>query len=192
MNEIIPSVCVFDAEFPNPEYIYSTVESLIEKDIRLNWKWAQTSGSTENLQNAHRTNQEFHIGDNRSNEVINEIDSLIFNGITNQIQQYSEIFKTGVLEDEGYSLLKYENGTHYKMHHDCGGTHRDRVVSIVVYLNDDYVGGELTFPLFNKTYKPNAGDIVIFPSNYTFAHIAQPVTSGTKYAIVSWMHYGDS
>ena len=116
---------------------------------------------------------------------------MIFSGITEYVAEYSSHYGVGILDDEGYTLLKYENGTHYKQHHDCGGNHRDRVVSILVYLNDDYEGGQLTFPFFDVTYTPMAGDIVLFPSNYTFAHIAEPVTKGTKYAIVSWMRYGN-
>jgi hypothetical protein len=39
-------------------------------------------------------------------------------------------------------------------------------ISALVYLNDKYVGGEIVFPEHNLTYKPVAGSLIIFPSNY--------------------------
>lgn len=36
----------------------------------------------------------------------------------------------------------------------------------LIYINDDYDGGELFFPTQNLTYKPELGSLVIFPSNY--------------------------
>jgi predicted 2-oxoglutarate/Fe(II)-dependent dioxygenase YbiX len=191
MLELIPTVCVFEQSFENPKGIYLNIEKIIESDINFNWQWARTSGSKDTLQGAHRTNQEFPISSNMEQPQIKSVDETIFNNITNLIAEYSGKYETGPLTDEGYTILKYENGTHYKQHHDCGGLHKDRVVSILIYLNDDYVGGELEFPLFNVKYKPKAGDIILFPSNYTFSHIAHPVTEGTKYCVVSWMRYGE-
>jgi hypothetical protein len=56
-----------------------------------------------------------------------------------------------------------------------------------VYLNDDYEGGELNFRIgtfFEGTevpsYKPVAGDLVMFPSNAPFFHASSPVTVGEK------------
>jgi len=62
----------------------------------------------------------------------------------------------------------------------------DRDVSMLIYLNDDYEGGELNFPWLNYRYRPVAGDLVFFPSNHVFSHESLPIQSGTKYALVSW------
>jgi predicted 2-oxoglutarate/Fe(II)-dependent dioxygenase YbiX len=88
---------------------------------------------------------------------------------------------------EPYQALKYQTGTEYKAHYD-GNTTSGRFLSAITYLNDDYNGGELEFPNFGVKIKPREGDLVLFPSNYAYAHIAHPVTSGTKYAIVTWIH----
>ena len=62
----------------------------------------------------------------------------------------------------------------------------DRDISVLIYLNDDYAGGELTFNRLNYSYQPAAGDLVLFPSGNLYLHQALSVTSGTKYALVSW------
>ena len=39
----------------------------------------------------------------------------------------------------------------------------------------------------NSYAKRFEGMVILFPSNYAYRHIAHPVTSGTKYAIVTWI-----
>lgn len=88
---------------------------------------------------------------------------------------------------EEYRALKYSNGAEFKTHYD-GSTITHRAISAIVYLNDDYEGGEIEFTNFDIKIKPEAGMLLLFPSNYAYTHIAHPVTSGTKYALVTWMH----
>lgn len=92
-------------------------------------------------------------------------------------------------------VLRYKVGGVYAEHADSEAFdaqqqrfHRvaDRDVSLLIYLNDDYDGGQLSFRQLNYTYKPRAGDLVMFPSSNLFMHQAEQVTRGTKYAVVSW------
>ena len=39
---------------------------------------------------------------------------------------------------------------------------------------------------FNYTYRPRKGDLLFFPSDHRYLHQAETVTSGARYAIVSW------
>ena len=41
---------------------------------------------------------------------------------------------------------------------------------------------------FSIKIKPSPGMLAIFPANYAYSHIAHPVKTGTKYAIVTWLH----
>jgi predicted 2-oxoglutarate/Fe(II)-dependent dioxygenase YbiX len=191
IDEIFPSIWVFKNGFDKSEWLIDSIEKSIEDDIKLNWQWARTSNElgTEDYQGSYRTNKLFSVSSNQHHPLIAEIDKHIFDSVTLKIAEYSANYNVGTLTDEGYAVLKYEPGTEYRLHHDCGGAHRNRVLSMLVYLNDDYVGGHLEFPHIRETYYPSAGDVLLFPSNYTFAHIAHPVTSGTKYAIVSWLAY---
>jgi hypothetical protein len=193
MKIIAPTISVYENAFPKPDAFIEKLELLIDSDISLNWIWARTSGnnSIENKQDGYRTNKEFPITSNCSNPLVKELDSFVFESITKFIGEYAAQYDIGSLNDEGYTVLKYQDGMEYRKHHDCGGPHDKRVVSILVYLNDGYVGGQLEFPHLGVTYTPKSGDLVLFPSNYTFAHIAHPVTEGTKYAIVSWMSCGE-
>jgi predicted 2-oxoglutarate/Fe(II)-dependent dioxygenase YbiX len=48
-----------------------------------------------------------------------------------------------------------------------------------MYLNDDYDGGEISFPGLGFTYRPIAGDILLFKGN--IPHEVFPVKSGVRY-----------
>jgi hypothetical protein len=89
--------------------------------------------------------------------------------------------------DEPYSIVRYKPGDHYPNHYDSN-TSLGRHISAILYLNDDFKGGELYFKNFGLTIKPEAGMLLLFPSNYAYQHEALPVTKGNKYAIITWLH----
>lgn len=62
----------------------------------------------------------------------------------------------------------------------------DFLVSAVVYINDDFEGGELVFPKVKYSYKPVAGSCVIFPSNIEYSHYVASVVSGERVALPFW------
>lgn len=87
---------------------------------------------------------------------------------------------------ESYNMLKYSEGEEYKDHYD-GSTSTGRAISAIVYLNNDYEGGEIEFPNFKVKIKPQPGMLLLFPSNFAYRHIAHPITKGTKYCLVTWI-----
>lgn len=92
---------------------------------------------------------------------------------------------------EDIQLLKYDVGQYYKVHADCVGGYQEkikmnRLFTSIIYLNDDYEGGEITFPRQRISLKPKAGQACVFPSIYTHPHIAETITKGTKHAAVTW------
>jgi hypothetical protein len=105
------------------------------------------------------------------------------------LEDYSARFdiKESIYFTEGINLLRYQFGQKYDAHYD-GGSATKRAVSPILYINDNYEGGELEFVNFGLKIKPKAGSLYLFPATYAYRHIAHPVTSGTKYAIVTWLH----
>ncbi|EHK0751970.1 2OG-Fe(II) oxygenase [Vibrio parahaemolyticus] len=81
-------------------------------------------------------------------------------------------------------FCKYSVGSHIKLHNDIGTRSFYRLASLVIYLNDSFDGGNITFPDVGLSYKPQAGEAVIFPSEYM--HLVEPVTSGIRYSIVTF------
>jgi hypothetical protein len=137
-----------------------------------------------------RTNQELPLTyAAQANEEFRVINNKFFDLVCAASSEYRNIFD--ISEDlywgEGPLLLKYQTGQEYTAHYD-GGTITRRTVSPIVYLNDDYEGGEIEFVNQKVKIKPSSGMLILFPANFAFTHIAHPVTEGTKYAIVTWLH----
>jgi len=56
----------------------------------------------------------------------------------------------------------------------------------LVYLNDDFTGGELVFPDRDVVIAPKPGLLVGFPSNHKFVHAVPKVLSGKRYSLPVW------
>ena len=86
-------------------------------------------------------------------------------------------------------LLKYEKDNHYEYHVDALN-YTQRILSSILFLNNDYEGGELSFKnTFNDdeiSIKSTPGTLVIWPSNFLFPHAVKPVKKGTRFTIVAW------
>lgn len=106
------------------------------------------------------------------------------------------------IEISGYEtpqLLRYGIGGMYEPHVDGeslwmkeDGTKVwrksvERDLSAVIYLNDDFEGGEFIFPDLNIRVLPKPGLLLCFPSSHLYRHGVLPVTRGERLAIVTWM-----
>ena len=61
-----------------------------------------------------------------------------------------------------------------------------RTYSSILYLNDDYIGGETYFPGFGVRIKPQAGSLLLFGAGYEWVHGVTMVTSGMRYTYGGW------
>ncbi len=59
-------------------------------------------------------------------------------------------------------------------------------IATLIYLNNDYTGGEIYFPEYNISIKPDAGDLICFPDTPEFIHGVKPILSGTRYTSPRW------
>jgi len=85
-------------------------------------------------------------------------------------------------------LLRYEETNKFHWHIDDHPIF-PRVLSVSVFLNDDYEGGELEFKEFGIKVTPRAGEIIVFCSGFPYMHQVLPVTRGIRYAVVKWYEY---
>jgi len=92
-------------------------------------------------------------------------------------------------------VLRYGPGDFYRHHADAyhlvPKQHAwrravDRDTSLLIYLNDEFEGGDLNFKRLFYTLRPKAGMLVWFPSDVRYEHMAKPVVSGRRYSLVSW------
>jgi len=180
---------IFENCWPKTQETIELIEqACVDPDSGVFWERAGTIGSGP-FQDT-RTNKLLavtHLADITQNLVLQNVNNIFYSLLLATTNSYAKRFDIHEqFFHEGYNLLKYSGGEEYKAHYD-GGTHIGRAISAICYLNDDFEGGELEFVNFNVKIKPQAGMLILFPSNYAYTHIAHPVTCGTKYAMVTWI-----
>jgi len=90
-----------------------------------------------------------------------------------------------------FNIQKYDKGGHFGLLHSERTSeatlHRNLVW--MTYLNDVKKGGETEFPMFGLKVKPEKSKTLIWPADWTHAHLGAVVTQGHKYIITGWMHF---
>jgi Rps23 Pro-64 3,4-dihydroxylase Tpa1-like proline 4-hydroxylase len=120
-----------------------------------------------------------------------EISKILYGSLEQAFSHYSkEVYpfaeKNIKSREQSIHLLKYGPGGHLPAHQDQGIS--TRVLSSVMYLNDDYEGGEIEFVNSGVKLKPEAGSIIFFPSNFLYVHEVWPIQSGLRYSMPHWYH----
>lgn len=106
------------------------------------------------------------------------------------LSHYQGMYNVTMEYMEAINYVRYTPGQHFSQHADHGFSYTCTISSIM-YLNDEYEGGELEFGKLGIRLTPKYGDIVIFPSTFIYSHASVPVTSGVKYSAVTMFDYND-
>jgi len=122
---------------------------------------------------------------------LTEVSDILYLSLDNAFDHYTNILypfaaKNIKSRENSIHLLRYEEGGHLPAHQDQGVS--SRVLSSVMYLNDNYEGGEIEFKQSGVKIKPEAGSIIFFPSNFLYVHEVYPITSGSRYSMPHWYH----
>lgn len=177
------------SEEDSKRYI-NVLESNLSGGKKYKWNEAQVTNSTTPIKKARDCvdfkykQSDLGLKDESNAELI-DLHEEIYQKLKVCIDDYARYWGINVVYYEAFNFVKYEGeGTHFNIHADHGPAY-NCTVSAVIYINDDYVGGDLKFPrLDNLVYKPKVGDIAVFPSNYIYEHASLPMESGTKYCVV--------
>ena len=196
-EEIAPGIFVYHDVLPTELDIINRLEEVLNND-RPNYNWQPAYVGYMQRMPEYRDCVDFKFKKTDIERDTSE-DSLKLQGIWQDcydrqklaVEDYCKRFNINNLRYwEAFNYIKYEPGQHFMEHHDHGFSY-NCTVSLVAYINDDFEGGELFFRLQGITYKPKAGDVVLFPSNFMYPHQAKVVHSGTKYSLVTMLDYSD-
>jgi hypothetical protein len=105
---------------------------------------------------------------------------------------------------EPTQIFRYSVGEQFKPHHDFLGPKNSapgkqlrngqRIATFLIYLNEDFEGGETEFPVLDIRYRGKTGDAIFWanldlegrPDARTL-HAGLPPTSGEKWILSQWM-----
>jgi hypothetical protein len=201
--ELVPGVIVYKNVMPQRQQFIDFLEEGASKDL-FKWNKGSVINEYENkLQDVTNTQvrdvDTFGIpyfgeltpyNGNRFDDFdsfVRHGNNMLFETLREVEMDYKREFHIDFDIHDSYQILRYGKGHFFHNHmDDCEAYHRR--ISYSYYLNDDYVGGEIEFPRFNLKIKPQAGDMVVFPSNYPYAHTVHEVTEGVRYTVVNWIH----
>jgi hypothetical protein len=170
-----------------------TLEDKLTNGSKYKWSEAQVTNSNKAIKSA-RDCVDFkfkpeNLGprDDNNSDLL-DMHKSIYDILKSCVDDYCQYWGINVVYYEAFNFVKYTGpGQHFRVHADHGPAY-NCTVSAVIYLNDDYEGGEIAFPRLDKlVYKPKAGDIAIFPSNYIYEHSSEPMIFGDKYSVVVMM-----
>ena len=102
---------------------------------------------------------------------------------------------TDVRRGEPLQMTRYRPGQQYRPHVDgVGSGSNKRVMTAIVYLNDDYSGGETAFTEFGLQVRARQGDMLLFENlrddgalDREMRHAGLPVTDGVKFIATRWI-----
>jgi len=119
-------------------------------------------------------------------------EDLVINALNRRIAALSG---TRLDQGEPLQLLRYRPGGEYKPHMDAlPAEPNQRILTVLVYLSDDYEGGETGFPNTGLSFRGRTGDALLFRNagadgraDPLSLHAGLPVTRGTKYLASRWI-----
>lgn len=159
-------------------------EEFIKKLSRKKFKQSKTSSGITD----HRTNESYFI--NRNSIELENIRHLIESSLNININDF-----------ENPVVQKYSVNQYYLDHFDGTNSITSTVKiknyrrnTMLLYLNDDFTGGETFFNELNLSIKPKQGSLLIFQNcfngtNYIHPlskHSSQKILSGEKWIISFW------
>ena len=110
-------------------------------------------------------------------------------------RRLAEASGTHVKQGEPLQVLRYRPGQEYRPHFDAiGDEDNQRVLTFLVYLNDDYQGGETEFISTRLKVRGKKGDGLLFRNadasgkpDLKSQHAGLPVTAGEKFLASRWI-----
>jgi hypothetical protein len=193
--EPVKGLIIYKNALGGSKEIPSRLENLIEPPGEHSFfKWRDAEVSFRRKITTHRDCVDFKVNEDlaenwgKEKKDVRDLYYDVKAPLLQCLDSYKESYPVNIGYMEAINFIRYGEGQFFKPHQDHGPSYV-AVVSGVIYFNDDYEGGGLYFPNFDYHYTPEAGDILIFPSNYLYLHEAKPVTSGVKYSGVIMFDY---
>lgn len=195
-KELAPGIVVYSEAIDNPGSLALDIEEGMSS-AKIEWQLAGVKTGDEEAGKNKELRDTFVVPIPYSDVEINNsvgfrdtffasLSNLFLQNLIPLEHDYKVQYGLSTTWHDQYSILKYGVGQKFVNHID---DHKDyhRRMSTIYYINDNYEGGEIVFPRFNITHKPVANEFLVFPSTYVYNHSVLPVTSGERYAVVSWL-----
>jgi hypothetical protein len=221
INELYPYICVYSNVFKDIKKTFACIKKseLIhhKEDTYLNWsKWSIFGTYSYHIGTFDQTeNESQHLLDERN--IILEIKDIRQEVLNSYIKKYNIKLPESAFIQELITALKYEpnidssfasggdkpSNKSMEYHTDFSIKDIEKpvenfLITCNIYFNDDYDGGEIMFSVGDDviSYKPKAGDVIVFPSgspifpgNEPYFHAVKIIKNGNKFFSRNFIKY---
>jgi Rps23 Pro-64 3,4-dihydroxylase Tpa1-like proline 4-hydroxylase len=179
----------YESVIESPKALVDSIEQLdlFEKNKKIISGWNSWTSSEGSYVFGKKKSTDKALYDQSSLEAQRVYD-VLSSTISFYGQDYADTLSVPLGVQMPISISKYFSGTFMGPHTDSSPQPTTENISAVLYLNDDYDGGDLNFPEQGVKIKPKAGSLVVFPSVPPFYHESLLITSGTKYLSPAFWH----
>ena len=121
-----------------------------------------------------------------------EVQTAVTSALSLYLEEYPYLRTAPNPRHTGWRLQRYMKGKgYYRVHCDgdiwTKGQSQTRILGFVLYLNTVDIGGETIFPDNEVRVRAHAGDIAMFPSNWTHPHVGAVPISDDKWIISTFI-----
>jgi Rps23 Pro-64 3,4-dihydroxylase Tpa1-like proline 4-hydroxylase len=108
------------------------------------------------------------------------------------IDELRSFYSEPVLYSDTIQLVKWNEGQSMPPHADNanpdGSPHGMpwRAYASVIYLNDEYEGGDIYFPRLSARIQPDKGLLLGFRGDFSHEHGVEEITQGVRYTMPGW------
>ncbi len=111
----------------------------------------------------------------------------LYEKLTKGVHETVTKFYGTTMKMEHPSLVRWSEGDVMRPHSDYSrGIFPDRDYAVVIYLTDDYTGGEIYMPTIGLDIAPKTGSLVAFHGGNLF-HGVRRVNSGQRLTCITWL-----
>lgn len=180
--EVYKEIMYFPGAIKNVDYLIELIKTT-SNDIVSDWKTWGGHNDEENPPYGIRksVNGELTSKDSEDQKTKYIIDT-IYNALFDVAESYKDRYniEDPIFINKDFVVNEYIDGGFMGPHVDYNEYNPKLLKSFVVYLNDNYEGGEIYFNEQDVKVKPEAGSVIIFPSTEPFFHSSLINYNGKK------------
>ena len=123
--------------------------------------------------------------------LLNKFLAKFWNAYSAYLTPYGDVVGNASHKINGMRIQETQIGGGYHVwHYEAQGPYADRFAAWMVYFNDVEEGGETEFLRQHIRFKPQAGNLLIWPAGFTHMHRGNPPISNSKLIITGWTDWG--
>jgi len=200
--ELYPNIDVYKNVLSDPQGFYDVIKNSeinnLENSYFRSWdKWAHFGTYTQKKWIDEYSQEDFNnLTFVKEKEFVDSVEKAYDLILNDYVKRHNIILKNE-WHFSGSSFCKYNSDINTLKNEMTMQYHTDFIISqkdmpgdkfkitCTMYINDDYEGGDLEFFVDGNiiTYKPSAGDVVVFPSDAPYYHGVKTIQNGYKYFV---------